>query len=482
MAKVNRMKEVLVKRPLNLLLLSVFLLTALAAGDALAGYNEDLQTVYHVYVDGEKIGTVNDTSLIDELVREKTLEIQNQFPNYEMVVKEDLVLVPEKVFASEYNNEQAIAKLNHKISLAVKATALVVNNEIIGYVDNEEIGHELITNMLKEFAPAEIVEKLDNLEYENTNEIVSKLNDPTIIDVTLSEKVSLLEDRTSPSEILSADEAIELLKKGTLTDQIHTVKSGEVLGVIAEKYNLSVEEVLALNPGINPNTIQIGQELIVTDYEPYVKVTVTEAVTMDENIPFDQEVEYDDSMFKGTSKVKQYGQYGKKRIDYIITKENGKVIDEEIVNAEVIKQPVNKIVIRGTKVIPSRGTGEFAWPTYGGIITSYQGMRWGKYHKGIDISGVRNRNIMAIDNGTVKIAKDSGWNNGRGKYVVIDHNNGYESHYFHFSDVYVQPGQVVMKGQSIGYMGTTGRSTGVHLHIELYYYGSLLNPLDKLKR
>ncbi|OZM56589.1 hypothetical protein CIB95_10205 [Lottiidibacillus patelloidae] len=478
----NAFKEIIIKKPINLLLLSVFLLTALAAGNVLAGYNEELKTVYHVYVDGEKIGTVNDTSLVDELVKNKSLQIQDEYPNYEIVVKEDLVLVPEKVFSLDFNNEQVLAKLNHKISLAVKATALVVNEEIIGYVENESAGQAVIRNMLLEFAPKAVVDQLKNLEYKNTNDITSKLNDPTIIDVTLSEKVSLIEDRTMPEEILTVEQAIELLKKGTLTDTIHTVESGEVLSVIASNYNLTVGEVLELNPGLKTNSIiQIGQELIVTDYEPYVKVTVTEAVTRDEDINFTTKYENDSTMFKNTEKVKQYGQLGKKRIDYVITTENGVVVEKEIVNEVIIKEPVTKIVLQGTKVIPSRGTGDFIWPTYGGVITSYQGMRWGKYHKGIDIAGVSNRNIKAIDNGTVSVAA-YGWNNGRGNYIVINHNNGFKSHYFHFSQLYVTPGQVVMKGQAIGKMGTTGRSTGVHLHIELYKYGSLLNPLDYLRR
>jgi murein DD-endopeptidase MepM/ murein hydrolase activator NlpD len=479
---VNAIKEIIIKKPINLLLLSVFLLTALAAGNVLAGYNEDLKTVYHVYVDGEKIGTVNDTSLVDELVKNKALQLQDEYPNYEIVVKEDLALVPEKVFSLDYNNEQVLAKLNHKISLAVKATALVVNDKIIGYVEDDTAGQAVIHNMLTEFAPEEIVDQIENLEYKNTNEIESKLNAPTIIDVTLSEKVSLIEDRTLPNEILSVDEAIELLKKGTLTDTIHKVEPGESLSVIASDYNLTVGEVLELNSEISdPSKIQQGQELIVTDYEPYVKVTVTKAVTRDEDINFTTKYETDSTMYKGTSKVKQYGQLGKKRIDYIITTENGVVVEQEVVNEEVIKESVTKIVVSGTKVIPSRGTGEFIWPTYGGVITSYQGMRWGKYHKGIDISGVSNRNIKAIDNGTVSVAA-YGWNNGRGNYVVINHNNGFTSHYFHFSQLYVTPGQVVMKGQAIGKMGTTGRSTGVHLHIELYKHGSLLNPLDYLRR
>src|SRR5690625_4069566 len=125
----------------------------------------------------------------------------------------------------------------------------------------------------------------------------------------------------------------------------------------------------------------------------------------------------------------------------------------------------------------AKGNGQFVWPAIGGQITSYQGMRWGKFHKGIDIAGPSDYSILAADSGKVTYA---GWINGYGKTIKLDHNNGYITQYAHLNSINVNVGDVVSTGDKIGVMGTTGRSTGIHLDFEVYLNGKLLNPVDVL--
>lgn len=121
------------------------------------------------------------------------------------------------------------------------------------------------------------------------------------------------------------------------------------------------------------------------------------------------------------------------------------------------------------------GGGNFMWPTHG-IITQY--FAW--YHPALDIADRSGPPVVASDGGTVLVA---GWpdNSGYGNRVVIDHGNGYTTLYGHFSNVYVSNGQKVSRGQVLGQMGTTGRSTGTHCHFEIRYKGIALNPLAILK-
>ncbi|MFK4998969.1 M23 family metallopeptidase [Bacillus sp. N9] len=127
-------------------------------------------------------------------------------------------------------------------------------------------------------------------------------------------------------------------------------------------------------------------------------------------------------------------------------------------------------------MIPSRGTGSLAWPANGGYISSHMGHRWGKLHKGIDIARPSNYTIKAADNGVVVSA---GWDNGGyGNKIVIDHQNGMRTVYAHLDSVGVSAGQTVEKGAAIGVMGSTGHSTGVHLHFEVYKNGKLENPVN----
>ncbi len=122
----------------------------------------------------------------------------------------------------------------------------------------------------------------------------------------------------------------------------------------------------------------------------------------------------------------------------------------------------------------SRGSSSFIWPTSGGV-TQYP--IW--YHMALDIANNSLPPVIAADSGTVTYSGCIDW--GYGCHVIIDHGNGYQSLYGHMSQLLASPGQGVTKGQQIGVMGSTGRSTGPHLHFEIRQGGTLLNPLSFLK-
>ena len=127
------------------------------------------------------------------------------------------------------------------------------------------------------------------------------------------------------------------------------------------------------------------------------------------------------------------------------------------------------------------GTGSLVWPSYCTYITSRQGPRThpvtGEYknHGGTDIGASYGSAIYAADSGTVVRSSD-GWNGGWGNYVMIDHGNGMQTLYAHMSSRAVSVGQTVSRGQTIGYVGSTGMSTGPHLHFEMYINGSRIDP------
>ena len=143
--------------------------------------------------------------------------------------------------------------------------------------------------------------------------------------------------------------------------------------------------------------------------------------------------------------------------------------------------------------ISSKTTGgvSFRWPTYCHTITSYFGYRthpvYGtrKFHSGVDIGAGYGDTIMAAASGTVILVSEpvEGQNkggSGYGNYCVISHANGYSTLYGHARDIYVSEGQYVSAGQSIGEVGSTGTSTGAHLHFEVRLNGDKKNPLDYL--
>jgi murein DD-endopeptidase MepM/ murein hydrolase activator NlpD len=117
------------------------------------------------------------------------------------------------------------------------------------------------------------------------------------------------------------------------------------------------------------------------------------------------------------------------------------------------------------------GKGTFVWPTRSRTLS---GNDYSSIHRGIDLRAGQGDPVVAVDNGVVTYA---GWNDwGYGNLVVIDHGNGWESVYAHLSQWNVQCGQSVTQGEVIGAAGSTGRSSGPHLHFELRFNAAFVNP------
>ena len=110
-----------------------------------------------------------------------------------------------------------------------------------------------------------------------------------------------------------------------------------------------------------------------------------------------------------------------------------------------------------------------------GVLTSPFGSRWGRNHNGIDIGAEHGSDILAADGGTILLAD---WVEGYGNYLIIDHENGFQTAYAHCSELLVSQGEKVSQGQVVALVGNTGNSTGPHLHFEIKFNDVFQNPLD----
>lgn len=117
------------------------------------------------------------------------------------------------------------------------------------------------------------------------------------------------------------------------------------------------------------------------------------------------------------------------------------------------------------------------WPSMGKISSPY-GKRYGFFHSGIDIDDSRGRDIRAADSGVVTF---SGMNGRYGYMIIVRHDNGIETLYAHNANNFVDVGEEVLQGQKIAKMGSSGRSTGRHLHFEVRIDGQPVDPLGYLK-
>ena len=160
------------------------------------------------------------------------------------------------------------------------------------------------------------------------------------------------------------------------------------------------------------------------------------------------------------------------------TRENRKHLEDHL--DELVKES-NRIqgVLSSVSVGPIRqGSGRFVWPINGTLTSPFcESRSWESCHPGIDIAAPTGTPIRAADSGTVRIA---GWTGGYGNYTCIQHTASLSSCYGHQSAIHVRVGQSVSKGQVIGLVGSTGFSTGPHLHFEVRINGAVTNPMSYL--
>ena len=207
-----------------------------------------------------------------------------------------------------------------------------------------------------------------------------------------------------------------------------------------------------------------------------ISVITTERMTDTETIERETETIEDDSLRKGQVEVMQEGADGSRDISRLITKTNGEVTKEYVIEENLKAEPVKRIEKVGTFVPAGTGSGDFAVPV-SGTITSPFGERWGRNHDGTDFGAAEGSPVYAADSGTVSFCGVSG---GYGNLIIINHKNGYETYYGHLSRILVSNGQQVEKGAKIGEVGSTGNSTGPHLHFEIRENSVPKNPLNYL--
>jgi LysM repeat protein len=273
-------------------------------------------------------------------------------------------------------------------------------------------------------------------------------------------------DVPTSSQVLSAsttDPETATLISNKMRDKIftYTVLEGDTVTSIAQKFGVS-EDTLRWQNSLTKDKIKVGQILEI--------LPVT---------GMSHKVQKGDTVY---SIAKRYDTSAQAVVDFPYnTFSNDETFALAIGQVIIVPdgvRPAEQISPRVRQITPNAGTvvasGEFVWPT-GGNVT--QRFVW--YHQGIDIANNSGPDVLAADAGVVIVPPFMA--GGYGNYVIIDHGNGYRTLYGHLNTIYVGNGQTVKRGDRIGKMGSTGRSTGVHLHFEISRNGVRFNPLTILK-
>ena len=335
------------------------------------------------------------------------------------------------------------------------------------YIDGEPVAATTFPNALEEM--------MDQLKksYITANTVASYF----------VENVEIKQEYTDASLVMNLGNIAEILNATKSGEVTYTVEAGDSYYYIAELYDMSVDDLLDMNPGYDPKLLRVGDVLTISNAVPYLTVVDVERQNYVQDVPYQVEYQDDNAMYQGDYKVLSPGVYGKADVTANVTYINGEETDRQVVASVTLSEPVTETQARGTIPRPTWfPTGSFRWPC-SGSITSYFGRRntgirgASTYHEGIDIANSYGTAIYAADGGTVSY---SGWRSGFGYLVIIDHGNGYQTYYGHNSSLLVSAGQHVYKGQQIARMGSTGISSGNHCHFGIKINGTFVNPLNYL--
>ena len=279
----------------------------------------------------------------------------------------------------------------------------------------------------------------------------------------------------------------------TETKSTYTVVEKDTFSGIAKKHDMTVAELKALNPQCtNVDKIRIGDELLVRRPQYTLQVKVVETIHYTEKIDYTTKTVYLADKPTTYSKVTTKGVEGSQNVTAEITKIDGFEIGRTVVKREVTKQPVTQVVEKGIKKVTSSSgsaitqgdgvtRGSMTWPV---PVCHSMSRGYKRGHYALDIANgpvkVLGKPCVAADGGVV-IQASTGWNGGYGNVIKIQHSNGLVTLYAHLQSIKVVKGQRVSRGQTIGLVGNTGRSTGPHLHFEVIKNGVRQNPLNYVK-
>lgn len=357
------------------------------------------------------------------------------------------------------------------------AYRVTYNGETVGYVESAEELDEVKAEVLGGIKADNAADYVGKTSLKLSLTVGSKIKTAAGV----AENILYNEDSLKKVPVLTVDGetvlAVDAKKsklENALTDRLVSFTHG---GEDEVSFVSDIKIVDAFVPAKDVKTFTTASAYIDT-----IDVKTVKTESYIDEIPFETEQTKSDSYLKGYVKVTKKGVKGQADVTAVVTCVNGVETARDVIKSTTLAEPVVQKEIVGTATISKTSNTQYAssnsqlmWPLDNSVrqtITSYMGD--GRGHKGLDIACVKGTKIYAAMGGTVVYAH---YRSDYGNFVVIDHGNGYRTVYAHASKLLVSKGQVVEKGDNIALVGSTGQSTGNHLHFEVRINDKAVNPL-----
>ncbi len=450
-------------------------IVSLVVFSAMSNYWNSVTFALEVTYDGNSVGYISNESVYieaQELVRQRldtgaygsTTDSSVVKGNYNADYKLTLVSL------DELNDAQTICDeiLTHSVDNLTNACGVYIDGDFVCAVKNEADAKTAFESVLLPYTT-------DN-RYDN--DYVGFVETIDYVEGLYSDVESIVWDASKLQDQLANGERVG--------QKVYTVQKNDSIGLIANRHDVTESYLRNANPGYDWNKIQPGDVIVVSSSVPYINVKVVRTTTYEEDVAFNTIKRKDSTKYVGYSSVVQQGVEGLRRVTKTETIVGGVVVDVER-DYETIREPVDKIVTVGSKTygihsgsvnMSSKG---FLWPAPScNYVSSAYGWRSRGWHSGIDLirsgGGANGTAVIASKAGRVEVVQYS--NSGYGNMILINHGDGYKTRYAHLlsGSITVSTGEYVYAGQVIGKVGSTGNSTGPHLHYEVIYNGATQNP------
>ena len=429
-----------------------------------------------VYIDGVNVGTVKDENAYKEAYKDASLRLSSLGSELNSVVPEYRITV--STVAGLDDDETVINNIIAAVSdNTVNACGVFVNGDFVGAVGSEDTFFRVSDRVLGEYAEAN--------GYTADNCTVGFYQDVTTVSGLYPDSVKMM----------TADELYTFMTGYSQDNVEHTVKAEESLDDILSLYGITEEYLLEINRDLDTENIPEGSVLLIKEGKKNLSIRITETYIKVENIPFDTVSQFDNNIAIGTTMTVVSGVEGQDVVSYTDTYVDGKKVDSsrELLRFNA-RMPVNQLVKIGTMGIPvgdddipvsprltkDQG-GKFVWPAPDNCFWLSQAYNPYRSHYGIDIvssddDSCRGRRIVSVADGIVTMAT---YHWSWGYYIRVDHGSGVVTGYAHALEgsFRVNVGDYVRAGQHLSSIGTTGNSTGYHLHFEVWLDGTRVNPL-----
>ncbi len=429
-----------------------------------------------VTVDGQDVGTVAN----ENAYKAAEKEAQKRFQSVGSDI--DITLPEYRVTLTTVNRLDDTQTVCNRIIAAVSentvnACGIYVGGEFLCAVNSEDTFTRVSNRVLSEYA--------------ETNGLTDD-----DCKVEFADNVTTVVGLYPDNEMLwTPDELYDYMSGDKIKAVEHVMQEGETIADLLIKYNLSQAELKKLNPKLDIENIPVGSTLLMKKGEKNLSVKVMKTYIKVETTPFDTVSQYDNNLYIGDTMTIVSGVPGRDVVSYTDTYIDGVLVDSarELVRYNA-NDPVNALIKIGTKGIPVDNNsvpvsprltrdqgGTFIWPAPDNCFWLSQGYNPSNSHYGIDIcssdsGSSRGRRIVAVADGVVVMAT---YHYSWGYYIRVDHGSGVVTGYAHALEgsFRVNVGDYVKAGQQLSAIGTTGNSTGYHLHFEVWLDGVRVNPL-----